>query len=309
MPPRAIDRVSISFGLVAIPARIYSTGEPGSGVSFHLVHAACGSRVKQQWYCPKDEEVVERADLVKGYELGSGKLVTFAAEELKALEAVSTDTIEIREFVPLAAIDPIYYEKHYYLGPDKGGDRAYALLRAAMRAADQVAIGTYAARGKQYLVALRPDEHGIVLHQLRYPREVRAWGKIEVAPRAKPAAAELALAEKVIAQLAKDEADLDAYKDEVTARVEELIEQKAEGEAIEMPEPPARPEKLTDLVAQLRESLGATAKPARRSGSRKANGHAARPHRPRRAAAATAKAAPRAHRKPAARAHKKSASA
>lgn len=237
MAVRSIDKVSISFGLVAIPARIYSTGEPGSDVSFHLVHAACGTRVKQQWYCPKDDEVVERSDLVKGYEVARGKLVTFEADELKALEAVASDSIEIREFVPLDAVDPIYYERHYYVGPDKGGDHAYALLRTAMADSGLVALGSYAARGKQYVVLVRADDHGLVMHQLRYPDEVRGWKAIDLPARAKPKPAELALARKVIEQITHTEADLDDYKDEVSARVRKLIAKKAEGEVIEVPEP------------------------------------------------------------------------
>jgi DNA end-binding protein Ku len=286
MAVRSIDKVSISFGLVAIPARIYSTGEPGSDVSFHLVHAVCGTRVKQQWYCPKDDEVVERSDLVKGYEVARGKLVTFEKEELKALEAVASDSIEIREFVPLDAVDPIYYERHYYVGPDKGGDHAYTLLRTAMADSGLVALGSYAARGKQYVVLVRADDHGLVMHQLRYPDEVRGWKAIDLPARAKPKPAELALARKVIDQITHTEADLEDYKDEVSARVRKLIAKKAEGEVIEVPEAAEKPAAVVDLMQSLKESLAAAG-----NGNGKAKAHAkshAKPKRAARTRAATA---------------------
>lgn len=292
MAARALDRVTIGFGLVSIPARIYSTGEPGSDVSFHLVHASCGSRVKQQWYCPEDDEVVERSDLIKGYEVAKGRLVTFAPDELKALDAVASNAIALQEFVPASAIDPIYFDRHYYLGPDKGGEHAYALLRAAMQKQELVGIATYAARGKQYVVVVRPDGPGLAMHQLRYPDEVRGWDEIDLPKMPAAREGELRLAEQVIGQITTDEVDLTKYKDEVKERVLALIAQKAAGEAIEVetPEAPA-PTRTTDLMEVLRASL-AGAGAHRGGGARAAKGAPAKHHGKRHVAARTIRARP-----------------
>jgi DNA end-binding protein Ku len=256
MPAHALDRVTIAFGLVAIPARLYSTGEPGAGLSFHFVHAACGGRVEQRWYCPKDDVMVERSELARGFDVGAGKRVTFTPAELKALDAVASNTLALEEFVPVAAIDPIYIDRHYYLAPDKGGEHAYGLLHAAMQKSGLVGIATYAARGKQYVVVVRPDGPGLVVHQLRYPDEVRGWDAIDLPARAKPKAAELALAEQVIAHITHDEVELGKYHDEVKERVRALIRDKARGHTIEAPEakaPAATP--VVDLIESLRASL------------------------------------------------------
>src|SRR4030095_13903277 len=149
MPARALSTATISFGLVSIPVKLFTTGESRSSVSFNMLHE-CGTRVKQQYWCPKAEKVVPREELVKGYEFAKGQYVTFTEEELKALDAEASHLIEIREFVPAQLVDPVYFEKAYYLGPDKGGDKPYKLLAEAMRESERVALASYAARGKQY---------------------------------------------------------------------------------------------------------------------------------------------------------------
>ncbi|HTJ43030.1 MAG TPA: Ku protein [Kofleriaceae bacterium] len=251
-----MDRVTIGFGLVSIPARIYSTGAPGSDVSFHWIHETCGSRVKMQWYCPTDDEVVERSDLIKGYEVSKGRIVTFEPDELKALDAVASNAIALQEFVPASAVDPIYFDRHYYLGPDKGGEHAYGLLRAAMEKAELVGIATYAARGNQYVVVVRPDGPGLAMHQLRYPDEVRGWDDVELPHATKPREGEMKLAEQVIAQITTDELDLSKYKDEVKERVLEAIAEKAKTGTIEVePAEAPAPTKTTDLMEVLRQSL------------------------------------------------------
>ena len=279
--PRAIDKVTVSFGLVSIPARIYSTGEPGSDVSFHLVHEKCGTRVKQQWYCPHDDEVVERSELVKGYEVSKHEMVTFTPAELKQLDAAASQTIALDEFVPIAAVDPIYFERHYYLGPDRGGEHAYELLRAAMAKSGLCGIATYAARGKQYVVVLRPEGPGLVVHQLRYPDEVRGWDELELPKPHKPKPSELHLAEQIIAQITHDEVDLARYHDEVKERVKDAIAEKAKGHAIEIPEAATpRPTKVVDLLETLRASLasGARAQRVTRARPQRAARRAARSH-------------------------------
>jgi len=156
MPARAIDTATIAFGLVSIPVKIYSTSERSHEIHFHLIHDGCGERLRQQYVCPRHDVVVPREDMAKGFELTKGNFVELEKEELKALEAVSTDEIAIREFVPASAIDPIFVDKTYYLGPDKGGERAYGLLRDALEQAGLVGVASYSARGKEYIVMVRP---------------------------------------------------------------------------------------------------------------------------------------------------------
>ncbi len=146
MPARALSTATISFGLVSIPVKLYTTAESQAAVSFHMLHR-CGTRLKQQYWCPKDERVVPRDEIVKGHEFAKGQFVTFSDEELKALEAEASHLIEIREFIPAALVDPLFFEKAYYLGPDKGGDKPYRLLSEAMRETGRCALAGYAARG------------------------------------------------------------------------------------------------------------------------------------------------------------------
>jgi DNA end-binding protein Ku len=280
MPARAIDTARISFGLVTIPVKIFSTSQPSKEVHFHLVHADCGRRLKQQYVCP-EHGPVDRADMVKGYELSKGRMVELTKEELKALEAVASDDIALAEFVPVAAIDPLYVDASYYLAPDKGGDRAYRLFRDALEAAGIAGIATYAARGKQYIVMLRPFEDGLVMHTLRYPDEVKPWSQVPIEKLPAPPRQELALAERVIDSLRHETFDPERYTDEVKGRVRKLIAEKAKGGEISAPEPAAPAPEVTDLMAALKASLGAKAEAAARAGNghrRHARSSRARPH-------------------------------
>jgi DNA end-binding protein Ku len=168
MPARSIDTATIAFGLVSIPVKVYSTNEPSHEIHFHLVHEGCGERLHQQYVCPRHGKV-ERSDMIKGYELTKGNFIELSKAELTALDAVSSDEIAIQEFVPAVAVDPLLIDHSYYLGPGKAAGRAYQLFRDAIEDAELVAIAAYAARGKQYIVELRPYETGLVMHQLRYP--------------------------------------------------------------------------------------------------------------------------------------------
>src|SRR5436309_3182266 len=168
MAQRSVGAVTISFGLVSIPVKLYSATSSSSGVSFNLLHRTCGSRLRQQYLCNKEGVVVERDDMVKGYEFAKDQYVTFAPEELKALEEKSTQMVDIAEFVPLDKIDPVYFDKPYYVAPDKGGEKAYHLLAEVMRETGRCALARYAARGKQYLVMVRPLEEGLAMQQLLY---------------------------------------------------------------------------------------------------------------------------------------------
>ena len=275
MPARSIDTATIAFGLVSIPVKIYSTAEPSQEIHFHLVHEGCGERLKQQYVCPKHGKV-ERDEMIKGFEITKGNVIEMTKEELKALEAVSNDEISLAEFVPASAVDPLFVEKSYYLGPGKGGDRAYRLFRDAIEDSELVGIAAYSARGKQYIVAVRPFEDGLVMHQLRYPDEIKPWSEIPVGKLPKAQPSELALAGKVIAQLTHKDFDPSQYVDEVKGRVRKLIAQKAKTGEITVPESaPEKPE-VTDLMAALKASLGGGEPPktnGKANGKAKANGH------------------------------------
>jgi len=257
MPARSIDTATLTFGLVAIPVKIYATGERSHEVHFHLVHEGCGERLRQQYVCPT-HGAVDRDAIIKGYEITRGNFVELSRSELAALEAVASDEISVQEFVPAAAVDPLMIEHSYYLGPGKGGDRAYGLFREALVDAELVAIAGYAARGKQYIVELRPYQSGLAMHQLRYPDEIKPWSEIPAPPRTRASAAELALARKVIEHLRHAEFDPSRYKDEVKDRVRALIARKAKGGEITAP-PAVERAPVTDLMAALKASLGAHA--------------------------------------------------
>jgi DNA end-binding protein Ku len=257
---------TISFGLVAIPIKLYATGESSRSVSFNMIHQTCGTRVQYRYYCPTHDELVDKGEIVKGYEFAKGQYVLFTQEELKALDPEPTNAVEITEFLPLAEVDPIHYEKSYYLGPDKGGDKPYKLLAEAMRETGRAALAKYAARGKDYLVLLRPYAQGLIMQQLRYPDEIRAFSEVPVGDaEVKPA--ELSLALQLIDQIAADRFKPEAYEDAQKQRVWELIERKIEGQDIVAAPEEAPKAQIIDLMEALKASLGEDAdkKPARRS--------------------------------------------
>jgi DNA end-binding protein Ku len=258
MPARSIGTATISFGLVSIPTKLYTTNETGNDIHFNMLHEADGARLKQQYICTKCNEVVDREHTVKGYEHAKGQYVILSAEELKALDAVATQTIALEEFVPAASLDPLYIEKSYYLGPDKGGERAYKLIRDAMLETGLVGVASYSARGKSYIVSLRPFNEGLIMHQLRYAAEVKQWSEVPLPdlPELKPA--EINLAKQIIQGIAQETWHPEKYKDEVQARMQDLINKKVEGQEITVtPEAPAG--KVIDLMEALKASLGMAA--------------------------------------------------
>ena len=175
MVARSMSTATISFGLVTVLIRLYAASESQAAVSFNLLHEKCHSRLKQQYVCPKDEEIVTRDQMVKGYEFAKDQYVVFTEDEIKSMAEEASKTIEITEFVPLAKVDPIYFEGAYYLGPDKGGEKAYRLLSDAMRQTGRCALAKWAARGKQYLTLMRPIDNGIIMQVLHYADEVRPF--------------------------------------------------------------------------------------------------------------------------------------
>jgi DNA end-binding protein Ku len=255
MAARSIGSLTLSFGLVAIPVKLYTATQSGNAISFNLLHKTCGSRLKQQYICQKEGVVVERDDMVKGYEFAKDQYVRFTPEEFKALEEVGTHSVEISEFVPIESVDPVYYDKTYYLAPDKGAAKPYALLTEALRQSGRCGVGHWAARGKGYIVILRPIGEVLAMQQLHYATDVRRASEVEVPkPDVKPA--ELKLAQQLIEQQTNERFDPDAYKDEVRTRIQAAVEKKVEGQEICVAETaPAGDGKVIDLMEALRASL------------------------------------------------------
>ena len=255
MAARSIGSLTISFGLVAIPVKLYSATEASRAISFNLLHKTCGSRLKQQYICIKEDVIVAREEMVKGYEFAKDQYVMFSPDELKALEEAGTNAADVAEFVPIAAVDPVYFDKAYYLAPDKGGAKPYALFHKALRESKRCALGRWAARGKQYIVMIRPVDDGLVMQQLLYAGEVRPISEIDI-PHMDVKDAELKLAKQLIEQQSSNRFDPSEYKDDVRERVQKAIDKKVEGEEITMSEEPAGGgAQNIDLMEALRASL------------------------------------------------------
>src|SRR3954463_11833287 len=254
MGKRSIGTLTVSFSLVSIPVRLFSATEASRAISFNLLHKTCGSRVKQQYFCVKEEVPVSREEMAKGYEFQKDQYVMFSSEELKALEEAGTHTAEITEFVPIDSIDPVYFDKAYYLGPDKGGAKPYALLARALRESGRCALGRWAARGKQYIVMIRPVEdlvEGLVMQQLLHAGEVRALRDIDI-PKMDVKPQELKLAQLLIEQQSSEKFDPSSYKDEVRDRIEAAVQKKVEGQQITVAEAPEAGAQVIDLMEALR---------------------------------------------------------
>jgi len=261
MAARSIGSLTISFGLVAIPVKLYSATQSTNAISFNLLHKDCGSRLRQQYVCQKDGSIVERDDMVKGYEFAKDQYVTFTPEEIKALDEAGTHSVDISEFVPVESIDPVYFDKTYYLAPDKGAGRPYGLLTEALKQAGRAAVGHWAARGKAYLVLIRPIGDVLSMQQLHFATDVRSATEVEV-PKADVKPAELKLAQQLIDQQTAEKFDPTAYKDELRARIEAAIQKKVEGAEISVSEiVPTGEGKVIDLMEALRASLEKTEAP------------------------------------------------
>jgi len=256
MSARSLGSATISFGLVTIPVKLYAATQPSGAVSFNLLHKKCGGRVKQQYVCPADNgEVVERDEMVKGYEFAKERFVLFTAEELKALEEKATQTVEISEFLPLAKVDPVYFDKPYFLGPDKGAEKAYKLLSEAMSRTGRAGLARYAARGKGYLVLLRPSQGGLVMQQLLYADEVRSISDVPIGS-GEVKEPELALAVQLIEQISTESFQPEKYEDEVKKRVLAEIQRKVEGQELSAAPPPeVEHARVIDLMDALKASL------------------------------------------------------
>ncbi|CAN5701787.1 Ku protein [soil metagenome] len=254
MAARSIGSATISFGLVSVPVNLFSSSESSAAVSFNMLHSKCGSRLKQQYVCAQEGSVVEKDEVTKGYEFAKGQYVRFSADEIKALDEKATNTIDIAEFVPLAAVDRIYLEKVYYLGAGKGGERAYRLLVAALHDTGRAALGQYSARGKQYLALIRPMGDILVMEQLHYHGELRSADEVP-RPDVVIKDAELALARQLIEQGSVETFTPQNFRDTVRERVLEAIQQKVDGQEITSEPADAPQTKIIDLMDALKASL------------------------------------------------------
>ncbi|HKO22796.1 MAG TPA: Ku protein [Candidatus Eisenbacteria bacterium] len=254
MPLHSIGSGTLSFGLVSIPVKMF-TAASSANVSFNLLHEKCGGRIKQQMVCPTCNVTVERSSLVRGYEFSKDQYVQFTDEELKSVEGEASEIIDIAEFVPLEQVDPIYFEKSYYLGPDKGGAKAYRLLCDAMEKSQKVALAKFVMRGKESIVLIRPSQEGLMLHTMYFSDEVRDFNEIDKGSDASIRAGELDLAVKLIGELSADSFKPDAYADEYRGRVLAMAQEKIEGKEITATGPKVERTQVIDLMDALKQSL------------------------------------------------------
>ena len=255
MAARSIGSGTISFGLVSIPFKLY-TATSAKSVSFNMLHKACGSRLKQQLVCATEGVVVERTDTIKGFEYARDQYAKFTEEELKSLESARTDTLELLEFVPAETVDFLYVEKTYYIGPDKGGDRAYRLLSESLERAKRLAVGRFQTRGKDNLVLVRPYKKGLVLHQCYYADEVRSFDEVETGGAFEFKDIELDLANKLIEQLEQPKFDASHFSDTYAEKVRAAVERKVAGEEV-ITAPEAPKAQIIDLLEALKRSVDA----------------------------------------------------
>lgn len=259
---RPTATATISFGMVSIPVKLFSATETQGSISFNMLHDKCKGRVKQQYICERDNnQVVPRTEMVKGYEFAKDQYVVFTPDEIKKMEEEKTGLVDISEFLDIKEVDPIYYEGASYLAPEKGGEKAYRLLCDAMKKTGRVAVAKWAARGKQYLVLLRPVKNVIVLQQLHYPDEVRALDEVPVGT-AETKENELKLAVQLIDQITSAEFKPANYEDEVRKRMQAAIDRKIQGQEVSAaPEQPRA--QIVDIMEALKASLAAKKEPAK----------------------------------------------
>jgi DNA end-binding protein Ku len=256
MASRPIANGNISFGLVSIPVKLFTAARSKS-VSFNLLHEKDRSRIQQKIYCPVDDAIIDRSELVRGYEVEKGKYVIFTDEELKELEASGSDhSIEITEFLPLSEVDPVYFEESYFLESDNGAGKAYRLLADAMATSERVALGRYTMRGKEHLVLLRPYAKGLMLHTLFYADEVRSAGEFDRSENESTKETELTLAKRLIDDLTQKKFDPAQYHDTYRERVIDAAQKKAAGDAVTAVPQAAQRGQVIDLMAALKASLG-----------------------------------------------------
>jgi DNA end-binding protein Ku len=244
----------LSFGLVSIPVQLHSATKD-LHIGFHLLHEKCGSRIQNRYYCPVCNVAVERDDLVRGYEFAKGQYVQLTEAELESLEAESSNNIELKEFIPLSRIDPVYFEGAYYLRAGEGGEKPYRLLVDAMVKSNRAAIAQIVTRGKEQLVLIRPYQNGLIMHSLYYANEVRNFADIAKAANASLSLEEIALGAHLIESMS-DEFAPDKYSDEYRERLQAMLDEKSKGREITIAAPEApRHGRIIDLMQALKQSI------------------------------------------------------
>ena len=228
MPP--LRTGLLSFGLVSIPVQLH-TATKDQHIALNLLHAKCGSRIQNRYYCPVCNVTVEREDRVRGYEFAKDEYVQFTDAEPESLETESSNNIELKEFIPLSKIDPVYFEDSYYLGAGEGGEKPYRLLAEALAKSKRAAIAQLVSRGKEQLVLIRPYENGLIMHSLYYVNEVRNFAEITKAENAKLSGEEIDLGAQLIEDMS-DEFKPEKYRDEYRERVQAILEEKSKGQEI-----------------------------------------------------------------------------
>jgi DNA end-binding protein Ku len=250
----------LSFGLVSIPVKVFPAVKDQT-IRFHWLHKKCGNRIRYQWYCPVDEEVVDPDDLVHGYPKSKDKYVALTDEELESVEAEANRNIELKEFVPMDSVDPVYFESSYYLGAEKGSEKPYRLLANALKKTNRIAVAQLVSRGKEELVLIRPFEGGLIMHTSYYADEVRDFEQVPKGDSARVGRQEVNVAEGLIDRLSGNDFDPERYEDEYRVRVLGMLEQKRRGGEITVSEEPQEKRRATqvvDLMQALKESIAAT---------------------------------------------------
>ena len=261
MAAHAISSGTISFGLVTVPVKLYAATRP-QNISFNLLHDKDKSRLRQQYLCSTCGEVVDRQHMVRGYEYAKNQYVVLSDEELQGLQQTADHTIDIQEFVPISEVDPVYFEKAYLLGPDKGGHKAYRLLCDAMKEAGVGAVAKLVTRGKEQLVLLRQSRSGLVLHGLYYTDEVRGFEDVDMGESITPRPNEVELAVQLIQQLAVKSFEPGKYEDEYRKKLLEVVQQKVAGQEVVVAPAPAPRAQVIDIMEALKASLAARERPA-----------------------------------------------
>ena len=254
MPPRSVSTASLTFGLVSIPVRLFPATSSKT-IRFNLLHAKDMSRIQEKIFCPVEEQIVDRSELVRGYEVEKGRYVTFTDEELKELEAQTDHAIEIAEFIPVTEVDPVYFESSYLLGCEPTSAKAYHLLKEAMANANRVGVAKFTMRGKERLVLIRPFDKGLMLHTMYYEDEVRSFKEIDHGADAPVKESELNLAKRLITDLTEKKFNPEKYKDTYRERVIEAAGQKMAGHQFTESAPEVRKGQVIDLMSALKESL------------------------------------------------------
>ncbi len=261
MKARAFGSATISFGLVSIPVKIFTTKNPEAQLSFRLVHDTCGTPLRQQFVCPKHNQVVDRDHIAKAYEHEDNQYVQMAGDELAQLKQPTDPAIDLCHFVAVDAVDPLYFDKAYYLAPAPGAERAYRLLSRALELSGHGGMARQASRGKQYVVFVRAFEGGLILHQLRYREGVRSFADVPKGADVALSDAEIELAMQLVARASRPAPDLDSFRDPVKARARDLIDGKLARAELEEHDAGHRHEHdergdIIELLAALRASLG-----------------------------------------------------